>query len=107
MDSTERIKQRRADMPLLYRKLYDRCMAGKASPRDAIKMQCLECWAYVMPETANCDNCACPLFRYRPYQSSPGRRMGEVSVAEGTNRPSRQLIAQSTGKKVLSAQVVV
>jgi hypothetical protein len=66
--NTERIARRRADTPKRYRKLYDRCMAAKASPRDAIRMQCLECWAWVQTETAQCDNCACPLFRYRPYQ---------------------------------------
>ncbi len=66
----QRIVQRRADMPRQYRKLYDRVMVGKASPRQAIKMQCLECWGWVRTETAKCDNYACPLFRYRPYQKS-------------------------------------
>lgn len=69
LSSSKRIAERRSDMPRQYRKLYDRCMAGKASPRDAIKMHCLECWGWVKGETEKCDNYACPLYRYRPYQS--------------------------------------
>gem|GEM_PF-1291939 len=80
----ERIDKRRADMPELYRKLYDRCTRGTASPRDAIKMQCLECWGHVRSETATCDNTACPLWRYRPYQSAPPARQGDFSGAEST-----------------------
>ena len=64
----ERRSKCRAAMPRKYRKLYSRVISGKASPREAIKMQCLECWAYVAAETTKCDNYACPLFRYRPFQ---------------------------------------
>ena len=64
----ERIATRRARMPKRYRVLYDRCTSGKASPRQAIRMQCLECYGWVQTETAQCDNVCCPLFRYRPYQ---------------------------------------
>lgn len=81
----QRIAQRRADMPELYRKQYDRCMTGKASPRDAIKMQCLECWGYVRAETAACDNTACPLYLYRPYQNTPPARHSDLSGAGTTN----------------------
>lgn len=78
-------------MPKLYRKLYDRVMAGKASPRDAIKMQCLECWAYVRAETQACDNYACPLHAYRPYQKSvksPTEGLGEANVDNHMQRDS-------------------
>ena len=71
MTSEERIAKRRADMPSKYRKLYDRCMSGEASPREAIRMQCLECWAWVLVETAQCDNCACPLYQYRSNRYVP------------------------------------
>jgi hypothetical protein len=77
----ERIAKRRADMPKQYRKLYDRVVVGKASPRNAIKMQCLECWAYVRLETQTCDNYACPLYAYRPYQNpakSPTEPLGQA-----------------------------
>ena len=81
----ERIAQRRADMPKMYRKLYDRCTSGTASPRDAIKTHCLECWGWVRSETATCDNYACPLWRYRPYQIAPPARQSDPSGPESTN----------------------
>lgn len=65
----ERIRKRRGDMPEKYRKLYDRCTSGEASPREAIKMNCLECWGWVLAEVKECDNYPCPLYRYRPFQS--------------------------------------
>lgn len=66
----ERIAKQRKEMPSKHRKLYDKVMGGKASPRKAINMMCLECWGYVKTETATCDNFACPLFAYRPYQEA-------------------------------------
>ena len=81
----ERIAKRRADMPKQYRKLYDRVIAGKTSPRDAIKMQCLECYGWVRSETAKCDNYACPLYCYRPYQKavkSPTEPLEQANVDE-------------------------
>ncbi len=64
----EQIARRRADMPSKYRKLYDRCTTGKASPRDVIKMQCLECFGWVRKEMVKCNSYACPLYSYRPYR---------------------------------------
>lgn len=85
MTDTDRIAEHRAQVPVLYRLLYGRCMAGKASPRDAIKMQCLECMGYVRAEVENCDTCTCPLYRYRPYRIPSGRCVGEVSERQSTN----------------------
>ena len=76
--SRARIAKRRADTPKKYRKLYGRCMSGEASPRNAIRMQCLECWGWVQTETARCDNVCCPLFWYRPYQKSAKSPTGRV-----------------------------
>ena len=84
----ERIAKRRADMPSKFRKLYDRAMSGKASPREAIKMQCLECWAWVQTETAQCDNCACPLFRYRPYQKPAQVPDTAISATQNQQTPA-------------------
>ncbi len=55
--------------PGRYQKLYRRCLLGKASLRDAVKAHCLECWGWILDEAATCDNEACPLYAYRPYQS--------------------------------------
>ena len=87
MTQQERIAERRADMPKKYRKLYDKVMAGKASPRDAIRMQCLECFAWVQTETKKCDNCACPLYRYRPYQTLP-KSLTEPLGASNMDEPA-------------------
>lgn len=64
----ERIARKRSFVPEKYRKLYDRCIAGKASPREAIRLQCLECWGYVRTEAQTCDNVNCPLFQYNPLK---------------------------------------
>ena len=79
----EIVTKRRQDMPRQYRKLYGRVMAGKASPRQAIKMQCLECWGWVRTETAKCDNYACPLYAYRPCRKavkSPTKPLQQPNV---------------------------
>ena len=68
MKAEQRIKEHRTDVPRKYRKLYDKVMRGEASPREAIRLQCLECWAYIKTETELCDNYACPLYAYRPYK---------------------------------------
>jgi len=68
--SNKRIENQRALIPSKYRKLYDRVFTGKASPRQAIKLHCLECFGYVQTETRRCDNHLCNLYRYRPYQKS-------------------------------------
>jgi hypothetical protein len=90
-EKAARIAKHRADMPLKYRKLYDRVVAGKASPREAIKMQCLECWAYVKSETKSCDNYACNLFAFKPYQKpvkSPTETLGQLRSNEKRQRDS-------------------
>ena len=82
---SNRITLRRSDMPQQYRKLYDRVMSGKASPRQAIKMHCLECWGYVRTETQNCADYACPLRAYRPYQKpvkSPTKPVQQSNINE-------------------------
>ncbi len=58
-------------------------------PREAIRMQCLECWGYVKAETAACDNYACPLFAYRPDQKlpkSPTKGFGGSNTHENQER---------------------
>lgn len=66
-DSTE---THRAAIPSKYRKLCDRVLAGTASPREAIKFQCLACFGYCQSEMVQCNSYLCPLYRYRPYQKS-------------------------------------
>lgn len=67
-----KVTKRRADMPCSCRRLYDKVVAGTASPRQAIKSFCLECMGWNRKEVAACNAVACPLFRYRPWQPSDG-----------------------------------
>lgn len=48
----------------------------KASPRAAIKANCLQCSGSVRDEVRNCQVVACALFEYRPYQTA-GEQEGE------------------------------
>ncbi len=82
----ERIEKKRRAVPVKYRKLFDRCMAGKASPRDAIKMQCLECWGYDRTETEACDIVTCPLYHHRPYQKRATTRIRRRGASSGGER---------------------
>jgi hypothetical protein len=56
-----------ADVPSKVR-LFERVFRGEASPRAAIKAQCLECLAFNSDEIRNCTAPACPLYAYRPFQ---------------------------------------
>ena len=74
-DSTE---THRAAIPSKYRKLCDRVLAGTASPREAIKLQCLACFGYCQSEMVQCNSYLCSLYRYRPYQKSVKSSTGAV-----------------------------
>jgi len=70
-DQTDRtIINRIADMPSIYRKGYISVVAGKASPRNAIKAFCLECMGWKRSEVSKCNTVACPLNLYRPYRKA-------------------------------------
>lgn len=68
--NADNTKNHRAAIPSKYRKLCDRVLTGKASPREAIKLQCLACFGYFQSEMVQCNSYLCPLYRYRPYQKS-------------------------------------
>ena len=56
-------------MPASLRRSYVRAIRGEASPKEAIKAQCSECMGYDRDAVATCTAPACPLWRYRPWQS--------------------------------------
>ena len=62
------ITKKADDMPAIYRKNYLAVVSGKASPRNAIKAFCIECYGYQRKEVTNCSAIECPLNPYRPYQ---------------------------------------
>ena len=62
--ATERLEQ----MPIPDRLGHLRCITGKASPRQAIRAQCLECVGWVRDEVSRCSSPLCSLYPYRPFQ---------------------------------------
>lgn len=50
-------------------KVFLRSWEGKASPRQAIKAQCLDCQGESKPAITACGDRCCPLWKYRPYQN--------------------------------------
>jgi len=86
----KQINERLTQMPRQYRKTYQRAAAGSASPRMAIKAFCQECVGWQREEIKNCTGTACPLFLYRPYQSSSSKR----------TESSREALCASTGDKL-------
>jgi len=79
------LENHRAAMPSKYRKLFDRVKEGKASPREAIQLQCLACFGYVQSEMVQCNSYLCPLFRYRPYQQKSAKSSVESVQHSNTN----------------------
>lgn len=63
----KRIAKRRADMPRVYRGIYDKAMTGK-SLRAAVNAFCLECVMWQREEVRLCPSTPCPLWLYRPYR---------------------------------------
>lgn len=54
--------------PQSFRKLLTQAMAGKCSPRTAIKAQCAECVGFDRQAITDCTSFACPLWNFRPFQ---------------------------------------
>jgi len=63
------IEKRLKEIPKSYRNNYLKAMRGK-SKVSAIKAFCLECMGWQRNEVKNCCSKMCPLYPYRPYQSS-------------------------------------
>jgi hypothetical protein len=57
--------ERKANMfPVGQKAGYLRATEGRASPRTAIKIFCVECMGYNMADAKDCVTVECPLFRY-------------------------------------------
>lgn len=87
MNRQSKINQRRADVPKIYRGLYDKAVEGK-SLRAGVNAFCLECVSWQREEVNRCTATACPLHPYRPYQRATipqDARQGADSTPESTN----------------------
>ncbi len=72
MNRAERITKAMAEASPLYRTIMEKAYASTASPRSAIKAQCLQCVGYIRDDVTHCTGFACPLWGYRPYQIEGG-----------------------------------
>ena len=85
-DQRQQIAERRAQMPKLYRGIYDKAMTGK-SRKAAMRAFCLECMACQINEVFQCTDAACPLYPYRPSpRSAQSARESGVKPVESANR---------------------
>jgi hypothetical protein len=84
-DREQRVAQMIAEAPVVHSVNHDRlpnswgasvrntlreAFSGSASPRAAIKAQCLVCVGYDRESIKNCTGWSCPLWTYRPFQAS-------------------------------------
>jgi hypothetical protein len=56
------------DAPESVKGTLTQAFSGSASPRKAIKAQCLVCVGYDRESIKNCTGYSCPLWKYRPFQ---------------------------------------
>ncbi len=74
----------RADVPAIYRRLYDRAMRGELSPRQAIRLNCIHCCGWQREEAKLCTAPGCPLYAYRPKawrRLAPNEHRGKRGLA--------------------------
>jgi hypothetical protein len=67
------IKEAIAEAPKSVQNTLARAFSGDASPRAAIKAQCLACTGYDRETITNCTGWRCPLWAYRPFQKAEGK----------------------------------
>ncbi len=66
-----KIEKSISKIPAKYRKQYIKAINRQLSPRQAIKIFCLECVGWVRNEAVLCTSETCPLYKYRPSHNSP------------------------------------
>lgn len=71
MASIDKIK---SQIPIKYQKQYIKAVNGELSPRQAIKINCLECVGWRRSEVTLCTDKTCPLYKYRPLQKKAANR---------------------------------
>lgn len=64
------IAKRISEAPESVKKALSQAFSCAASPRAAIKAQCLQCVGYERDSIKNCTGYSCPLWCYRPFQGS-------------------------------------
>lgn len=70
MTRDEKVIQVVSEAPESAKKALTQAFSGSASPRAAIKAQCLSCMGYDRESIKNCSGWSCPLWKYRPFQEA-------------------------------------
>ena len=69
MTRNERIELVLQESPESAKGTLREAFSGSASPRKAIKAQCLVCVGYDRAAIRDCTGYSCPLWAYRPFQT--------------------------------------
>ena len=86
MTREERVAKAVDEASLLYRPVMRKAYQGTASPRSAIKAQCLICVGYDRVAVTHCTGHSCPLWAYRPYQIKGAKELNISSTkCRGSN----------------------
>lgn len=80
MTREERIQKVISEAPESTQNTLSRAFSGSASPRAAIKAQCLTCAGFDRETIRNCTGFSCPLWMYRPFTNQS--RTDVVSTEE-------------------------
>ena len=77
-----------ANTPQASQNTLARAFSGAASPRMAIKAQCLQCVGFERNSVKNCTGYSCPLWAYRPFQSHEDARPPDKEKAAKGGHPN-------------------
>lgn len=67
----KRVQRAIAEAPESVKNTLAEAFSGSASPRKAIKAMCLTCVGFQRDAVRNCTGYSCPLWAYRPFQTTP------------------------------------
>ena len=66
----QRVAKLIAEAPVSARGILKRALDGTGGRANAIQAMCLHCTGYDRETVRNCTGWCCPLWQYRPFQSS-------------------------------------
>ena len=66
----QRVAKAIADAPVSARGILKRAFDGKGGRKNAIAAMCLQCTGYDRETVRTCTGWSCPLWKWRPFQSS-------------------------------------
>lgn len=80
---------------VMYRGVYRKALIGTASPRAAIKAQCLDCTGEDRIAITECGDRCCPLWQYRPFQlKSQSKAVTSAGASEISSQDAPTAVSQ-------------